>query len=789
MLGRITNQMASGRTQHTWHIPVFVLGLATLTGVCLFRPLLLRGAEERRVERQLAEARELLDNSDGDLDRVVKLTQAACALSDRRPRTAAVGHFLAGCAYLKKAEREPSAEATEDSLNACYHLEQAEALGVPDDDRPHLRYRLGKAWYRTGHEPAAIIEHWKDSIPRGADDPAEAYDLLAHAYLRLPSPDLDAALEANTQLLRLPLDEDRILSPARLFRGELLLKLHRPDEARDVLRKLGVNAPPGLAAQARFLRAGCSEEEQHWAEALALWQETLADVDAPPKHLDEVYYHLGLCHRKLDHSQEASKAWQECLRISQRDTGPAAAVGLAGLLLLRDHNPSAALEAYARALRDVSDPSSWRNSLVPLANVREELESGCHILRETGQYAVAIQLANLYEKLAPNGKAPELRGAAARQWGLARMDAARKPGVAEADRKSEEDEARALYRQAGEAFEKSADLTTTPTDQADRLWLGANCYLDAKESARAASAFERFLSLKNQSERIGEGWFRLAEARHDLHDEEAEQEAYRQCADISGHFACRARYRLAGAAVAKGELAQAESLLDKNLDSTDHDVDAETRQKSLFMLGDVHLQRHCLQSAIFRLEQALRDHPVGREAIQAQFQLAECYRLLAIEAAQSRDESKLVETRKFSEKQFREYLSKAAAKYQELADTLADHAKTRALTKDEEELFRVAAFTAARSHFNLSEYEEAGRLYDGLAVRYRDKIDSLEALVGVARCARATNDEKKAAAAIALLKQTLDALPDDQFTQDPEAWDRKKWQAWVNQAMKQTSRP
>ena len=785
----MTNQNVPGRTRNAWHVPVFVLGLATLIAVCLARPWLLRGAEERHVGRQLTEARELLQRPDADLDRVVSLTQAACALSDRRPRAAAIGHFLAGSAYLKKIDREPAGEAAEDLQDACSHLEQAEALGIPDEDRPQLRYRLGKAWYRTGREPSAIIERWKDSIPGGADDAAEAYDLLAHAYLRLTNPDLDAALQANTQMLRLLLDEDRILSPARLFRGELLLKLHRPDEAREVLRMLGVNAAPGLAAQARLLRAGCSEEEQHWAEALALWQETLADPAAPPKQPDQVYYHLGLCYRKLDQSEEASKAWQECLRISQGDAGPAAALGLAGLRLLRDHNPSAALEAYTRALRDVSGPSTWRNSFVSLAKVREELESGCHILRETGQYAFAIQLAIVYEKLSPNGKAQELRGAAARQWALARKDAARKPGVVEADRKNEEEEARALDHQAGEAFEKGADVAATPADQADRLWLGANCYLDAKDSARAAPVFERFLSLKDQSERIGEAWFRLAEARHELHDEEAEWGAYRRCADSPGSFACRARLRLAAAAVAKGELAQAESLLDKNLEPADHDVDPETRQKSLFLLGDVHLQRHSLQSAILTLEQALHDHPEGSEALQAQFQLAECYRLLAIEAAQFRDESKQVETRKFSEKQFREYLSKAAAKYQELADALAESAKVRALTKEEEEVFRVAAFTAARSRFNLAEYEEAGRLYDGLAVRYRDKIDSLEALVGVARCARARNDEKRAAAAIVLMKQTLDALPDDQFPQDPEAWDRKKWQAWINQAMKQTPRP
>src|SRR5260370_5538295 len=113
---------------------------------------------------------------------------------------------------------------------------------------------------------------------------------------------------------------------------------------------------------------------------------------------------------------------------------------------------------------------------------------------------------------------------------------------------------------------------------------------------------------------------------------------------------------MAVAAIAKDELAVAEAFRDENLDPANQEVDKDTRQKSLFALGNVHLQRRNLPSAILRLEQALREFPESVEVNQARFQLAECFRLQARQAAETRDEAILPATREFSEKQFREYL-------------------------------------------------------------------------------------------------------------------------------------
>jgi hypothetical protein len=779
----------SGVSGRTWHRAVFFLGILTLAGVVVARPFIQRGANARQLERQLAEARRLFDKQDFSVEHVLALTQPAIDQSDRFPQLAAEGQFLAGSAFLRQAERDGPATNAQPLLHACEHLEQAELLGVPDADRAKLSFRLGKAWYLTNHDPKDILDHWKESIPAGADDPAEAYSLLSHAYLRLPNPDVAAALEANGKLLQLPILADSVLAPERLFRGELYLRLHQPDAAREILKKIGAQAPPSVVAQARFLRAGCCEEENHWSEALGLWKEMLDDKAAPPKQPDLIEYHIGLCQMKLDQPAEAAGAWEECLRTSTGDPAPAAALGLAGLRLLKDHNPQAALEAYHRAVKDVAAPSDWRNSLVTLSHLREEFESGCHILRETGQYSFAIQLANLYEKLSPAGKAQELRGVAARQWALARLDGTHNPGVADPDRSAEEEEARSLYRQAGEAFTKAADLAAAPNDLADRLWQSAQCYGDGRDGARAVPVLERFLTLENPPERLGEAWFRLADAHSTLKHDDDRLAALAKCAEYPGRFACQARFLLAEADIAEGNLDQAEKLLEENFTPSSKDMDRDTKEKTLFALGNVHFQRHAYQNAICRLEKAVKDFPDNEDANRARFQMAESFRLLAEEAATNRDEAKLKESAAYYDKQYQGFLLDAANKYQELADVLSSRTNEKPLSKDEQDLLRVSAFASAQSRFYLGNYDESRRLYEGLAARYHHQIEALHALAGVAQCCWSKNDNKTARETLDAIQKALNDLNDKDFPKESGSWDRKKWQAWIDDRSKPLPKP
>src|SRR5205823_4798669 len=144
-----------------------------------------------------------------------------------------------------------------------------QARAASDEDRPRLEYRLAKAWAHTGAPPQKVIAALSHLIEEGADDDphekARGYDLLAEAYLQLPQPDLEDALAATVKEIDLPNVDADLLAPARLRRGELLLRLDRAEEARDVLKK--IKTPPEVVARARRRLVRSLEQDGLWGEA------------------------------------------------------------------------------------------------------------------------------------------------------------------------------------------------------------------------------------------------------------------------------------------------------------------------------------------------------------------------------------------------------------------------------------------------------------------------------------------------------------------------------------------
>ena len=77
--------------------------------------------------------------------------------------------------------------------------------------------------------------------------------MLVQAYLKLPRPDIDAALAANHKQIEL-LESDEALGQAWLLRGELQLKKDQRQEALKTLANISAKAPRALRLPARLLR-------------------------------------------------------------------------------------------------------------------------------------------------------------------------------------------------------------------------------------------------------------------------------------------------------------------------------------------------------------------------------------------------------------------------------------------------------------------------------------------------------------------------------------------------------
>jgi TolA-binding protein len=762
--------------RQVWQLPIFFVGLLAFVTVCVARPTWREG-NVRQLERDLARIRQLLEQRRTDANGLMPVVERLVEQTERHPERAAEIHFLAGAALVRLADRDPAAATMFNAWNrAREHLEEAQILGVAEADVPRLTYLLAKAWAHTNGDVAQIIDALEHSIETGADEPAEGYALLADAYLRLPERNVEAALQANEKELAVHYVGEELLAPARLLRGELLLELKRTVEARKVLANIGNQAPPGVLARARYLRALSSQQEEDWAAAADLWKDALEDRAAPPRDPAMFLFNLGVCCQHLKQFDEAARIWGECMKRGDAgEAGPAAAIELAELRL-GEQAPGAALEAFEAAVRDLKEPGDWHNSLVDLNRAREVFEHGCESFRKEGRFEDAIKLARLYLAIAT-------QGAAEAHLGRAAFELAKSLGGGQ--------EALDFYHQAAEAFTKAAELTSLQADQHERLRLAMKCYTEAHEPAKTIALAERLLEFPLEPMCRGKAWYLKAEAHRALGQETSALHAYQECIQYPTDLAFRARFHLAMAEASKKNIDEARSMLDQNVRMLRFETkpDPEALERTLYALAHLLFDVKDYRTAATTFEEAITKFPESPASIRARYDLAECYREMAAEEVKitRSNEHKSAEAIKHHTELSYRYLMLAAEKYQELADVLGKRGPDKPFSKEEEWLYWRAQYDAGGSRRALGQCEEAKTIFEQLSKRYEGRAEQMYALSGIASCYWSMTGQDKAALAaetVESMRALLAKLSDAELDVGPESFDRKTWEGWLQQVTK-----
>jgi tetratricopeptide (TPR) repeat protein len=753
-----------------WQVPVFLAGLLAVGSAGIFWSYS-SGASSRLVEQNLKQFREALEQNVSPAD-AEALAQPLVERAESFPQQAATAHFLLGGFYLRAGTHIP-----ERLQSARAHLEQAEALGVAREDRDRLTYRLGKVYALVQEDPQRVLDYLKRSVPESADDPAEGYGLLVATYLRLPTPDLHAALEANQKQLAFPMSEPATAA-ARLQRGKLLLGLQEADEARAVLARVPREAPPGVYVEARALRVESCQQDGFWKEAASLWEEILADTAHPPADADRARYLLGLCYAQDRQVERAVPTWEKAL-TARGESGQAAAFRLAELQLQDD--PVRGKSALRQALRSVTGAAAYKNSFVPLEEARRICEAGYRKFLEARDYEAAQQLAEQYARLAAPGKAQVLSGEAAEAWANAHVRLAREASSQEAARQ-EEDAARAQFCRAGEEYEAVADVTKGHPEYVDWLWRSADNYLHGADSRRALEVLQRFLALDLPGPRLGEGWYVLARTYQAQSQEDEARKAFGRCIAYPGPFAYRARAQLALDLIRHNQGDQAEITLKQNLDMLRADRDPEAYETTLFALAGLLYQRGKYLPAVQAFEEALEHFPTNPAATEARFKLAVCCRQLAArenERVQHNVRS-APDARVHYEAQYHTWLGKAADNYQKLSDVLTTRPGQAPRKEQEEKLLRHAAYAAAECRFDLGQYEAAADLFEAFADQFPQHVEALNALDRIMRCQISQKQLNKAQATLDRIESTLRAMDDPAFGEGADGQRlRKQWQDWL----------
>jgi tetratricopeptide (TPR) repeat protein len=721
-----------------WQVPTFLLGLIAFAAVCAARPPWQLPHCTAGSPAQV-ELRELLKRPDFDRDHALKL--GAEAVHNADAASVAEAHFLLGSVYVALAERVGPGKGQDEWREARANLERSRGDALPEEDRPRLDYRLAKAWAKTGEVPAKVVAALLPAIDAGADDPADAargYGLLAEAYLKLPKPDLTAALAATEKQIDQPVVSPE-LAPARLRRGELLVRLNRLDEADEVLKN--VKTPPEVASKARRLRVRLLEQAERWDEAASVWREVLDDSAAPPQDRPAVLYHLGLCRRNAGHNDEALAAWEDCLRADGgADEGPAAAIGVAELRA-RGRQFDPALAALGRAVREVKEPGEWHNTLVPLPRAREVFDVACKGMAAGGDFEASAKAAQLYERLAVPGRANELRAEA--DVAAARAAQTKAAGAADEEKRKLYAEVETLLRQAGEAYQKSAEAQADPAERAERLWSAAGRFAEGRDAPRAAAAFDAFLKIAEQPEmlnarrfnaRLNEAWYKGGVAYRDAGQGDTAARLFDLAANSlegNSRYVYLARYEFALTKRVPDRAGgwrwtdDAEAVLEKNLTQlrVAIDRDDEAREKTLYALGDLYFDRReqhdSISRAIDTLKDALDNFPANPQALAARYELAESYRLRADQRSVILSpESLTVVARLEIEKKVGDDREKAVENYKALGGALEAKAGR---DESDERLLVYALSAAADVRYLAGGYEKSGEMYEELARRLKDK--------------------------------------------------------------------
>lgn len=715
---------------------------------------------------QLAKGREALEQNKIDL-----ALGLAAQVADSDPKLAAPAALLSARALLIQAQSQSDALAQATARDA-----EGKLAGIAEDqldpaDQNLLKVARGRLSLitRTGLEAAA---NGLKELPEDAACAAEAYEILGLLSLRLDPPDFAAALRANESLRALATLTDERRASAQISAGELNLKLGKGDEARKVLDKVGARAPREMRLKARLLVAKSFHDDGRWADAANAWQGVVQEKPDAAQ-LGLAWFRLGQAQSKLGHTTDASRAWEEAIGSGSAEVAQAASLYLAEI---RATDPASgpALKLARSALREVTDPAKYANTLLPANQARELLERIVTGWANAGRFEHALALndaiAVLGGQTANKARRADLLEAEARHL----RDMIGKPDIPAEETRNK---ARARFLEAAICHAAVAEMLADPDLQADQVWQAARLAGEAEKPGETASYYTSFIRMGRRQDRHGEAWYRLGEALREQDNKPASLQAYRNSINFITPYAYRARYRLAADAMARGDLDAASDALEQNIQLLRLEPDAEAQQMSLYALGTLLHQRRNWSMCVRRFEEALERYPANPQSGRARLMLADAYRNLAGQEHQNflTGEKITAETRDHFQSEHRRWLERAVATYRELLLAIELEAAGAPLTEAEKD--RVF-FLLADTLFNLGRYEDALYQYRNAQTRLTDPAQKLIALGGEVRCYSALNQFTLMNTRLLEIRQALPSL--DEKT-------RKQWETWVDLASRQRS--
>lgn len=774
--------------QQNWQVPAFFLGLVSVLAVALARPYFDAGGIA--ADRQLAAVRSELTANTPAIDQAISRTTALLERSDASPRLKSEAHFVLGSLLIRKAEGLPPAELQTLYAQAKHHLEQADRLGIPDQDRPALAVKLATVWLAIGADPRPVIPMLArvlDSVP----DPFEAYGLMAEAYRRIQPVDFPGLLEATRQqVARAPASADTAkLARARLQLAELLLQANNAKEARIALQRITTDASPEVATAARKLLARCHEDAKEWAQAAQLYEQMRSDPQVPAAERPSVIYALGRALWSAQQFDAAAAAWQPLVGT----VGPEAQAASFRLIEAKiASDPKSAPAVLTAAVQSIGQIEEYKNPLVTLDEARAIVERASERLRTQGEFGPAVELAQAYAKIAAPGRAAGLEAQAL----LAQAEGEEKQGRPGAAQRSA----------AAKGFLSAARATAVRSEQAHWLWFASDSALKAKDHAVALEALTKFVELDEVigPDRAADAWFALAQVQQKVGQLAEAKAAYQRCALSGLAVRFRARYALAqldltdarrdAAALKEGKLDDidrpqhelrakvkyddAEKMLQDNLTELRQapQPDQVIQELTVYGLADIAYEREDYATAEPRLRGALQEYAQSENATRGRYRLALCIWKRAVDEYRTLSNQRTTDDqRQRIQRQYIDSLAQAVEQFGLVERALAARPAPE-LTAAEREMLVRSGFSVAELLALAGQHPESLAHFEALAAKYAGQVEGLQAIYRVWHCQYYyLKQEDKAIEQLSRLRDALEKIPDTMFNGMSDIHRKEYW--------------
>lgn len=698
--------------------------------------------------------------------------------------------YILGAVKSYQADKEWSDDRKRAShLIAARYLQKSRELGVPDEREGQLIYLLGQSLV-YGNQPQEGIAVLQESLKRLTDPPIQLRRLLTEAYLNLPNPNFEAALEQNRFLIS---DESLDASEranALLTQSQILIQLGNLDKAKKLLDSL--ESEEGQQAAKKTLSGRLALEQARRAapssgERSVLLENALKDLrealrqDALHGNVRrQAMVFVGECY-ELKEDLPAAIVEYENIGNSYGDTAESIVATLAKARLLQKTNhPDKALIAYRSVLESVGEPVTYMNPLLPLAQLRKQLLQAQSRFVENRDFEQAMALVEHFTSLFQPATVAELRGLTHVAWGKANLEEAAKTQRRRST-ESLQTEGRYHFRAAGRAFESLAEMRYATVHYTDDLWVAAENYYLGHSYTQTALVLDEYLHHEARTRRAL-ALLRYGQSQLAIGKTTEAIAALEECIEMHPRDASvyAARVTCAQAFLAVDQSEKAEALLVSNITGDTLRPESPEWRESLFLLGTHLHEIGKYEESIKVLEEAVARYPSAPQALLARYTIARSFHSAAEEPARRAKLAKTENERQKNRKSRDQNLESALQNYLDVqrSITLGGHAEDSLLTQA---LLRNCYMMQGSVLFQLRRYEDARKAYANVSTLYQHEPFVLESFVHIANCWHRLNQPLNARQTIAQAKLVLERLPTTVDFKQTTNFSRQQWELLLNE--------